>query len=66
MCRGILFHDFPLDVPPNTNIAAFGPGAGFENHPADVVLLLKRNASDNDLCQAKNQVIQVIPVFVFL
>lgn len=39
------------DVPSNVRIVAHGRGAGLEEHPMDAVFLLKRNASDDLLCQ---------------
>ncbi|CAK8997589.1 unnamed protein product [Durusdinium trenchii] len=39
------------DLPANINIVAHGRGAAYETHESDVILMVKRNASDDGLCQ---------------
>ena len=39
------------DIPPGYSITAHGRGAALESHRDDVILLLKRNAADDELCQ---------------
>ena len=39
------------DIPPGYSITAHGRGAALESHRDDIILLLKRNAADDELCQ---------------
>ena len=47
----LFFVTFPEDIPRNLNIVAEGRGALLESHPHDVIMLLKRFASDERLIQ---------------
>lgn len=39
------------DIPPNIAISETGRGSGGEVHPLDVIVLVKRYAADEELCQ---------------
>lgn len=39
------------DLPRNIEVQATGRGARFENHPEDVVIMVKRHASDDQIGQ---------------